>query len=91
MSLLTALIVENSHIYARVYFIFLKIVLKQAWKYFNTKFRPQWKDLQSSYQVRIILALFCNLIALILGENCVEGLRVTKIVKEIKFQRVWVS
>ena len=89
MSLLTAPIVKNSHIYTRVYFIFLKTVLKQTWTFFNTKFQPQWKDLKSSYQVRIILALFYNLIALILDENCVEGLRVTKIVKEIKFQSVW--
>ena len=34
-------------------------------------------------------SIFCNLIALILGSNCGEGLRVTKIVKEIKFEEVW--
>ena len=31
---------------------------------------------------------FCNSIALILGQNSVKGLRVTKIVKEIKFKGV---
>ena len=36
-----------------------------------------------------MLALFCNLIALILGQNYVKGLRVIKIVKEIKFKGVW--
>ena len=38
---------------------------------------------------RQILALFCNLVALILGLKWVKGLRVTKIVKEIKFEGVW--
>ena len=38
MSLLTAFIVKNSHILAGIYFIFLKKVLEQTWKAFNTKF-----------------------------------------------------
>ena len=67
MSLLTAKFVKNSHILARIYFIFLKNVLKQTWNFFNIKFRPQWKDRKSSYQVREILGLFYNFIALILG------------------------
>ena len=33
--------------------------------------------------------LFCNLIALTLGSNSVESLRLTKTVKEIKFKGVW--
>ena len=41
MSLLTAKFVKNSHIWARVYFIFLKNVLKQSCICFNTKFQPQ--------------------------------------------------
>ena len=41
-----------------------------------------------NYQVRQILATFSNLIALILGQNSVNGIRVTKIVKENKFQEV---
>ena len=37
-----------------------------------------------------MLALFYNLVALILGSNnCVKGLRVIKIVMQIKFERVW--
>ena len=35
MFLLTALIAKNSHIYARIYFIFLKNILDQSWKAFN--------------------------------------------------------
>ena len=38
-----------------------------------------------------MLALFCNLIASILGENSVKGLRVTKIVKGIKLKGSRVS
>ena len=56
---------------------------------FNTKFWPQWKDRKYSYQNRQLLALFCNLIALILSWNSVKGLIVTKIFKEYKFEGVW--
>ena len=38
MFLLTATFVVNSHIYARVYFIFLENVMKQTSNSFNTKF-----------------------------------------------------
>ena len=44
---------------------------------------------QFNFIVRQILALFCNLFAVILGKNCVKGLRVKKIVKEIVFEEVW--
>ena len=40
------------------------------------------------YQVQLILAPFCNLFALILTGNCGKGRRVTKIVKQIKFEGV---
>ena len=39
-----------------------------------------------SYQVRQILAIFYRLVALDWGWNCVKGLRVTKIVKQVKFE-----
>ena len=68
---------------------YYKIIVDQTWKTFNTKFGPQWKDRENSYQVRQILAVFCILVALILVWNCVKGLRVTKIVKQIKFEGVW--
>ena len=51
-------------------------------------FGPQWKDRESCYQVRQILALFCKLATLILNSNCVKDIRVTKIAKEIKFEGV---
>ena len=89
MSLLTGLIVKNSHILAVIYFIFLKNVLGQAWKASNTKFGPQWKDRESSYQVTQVLVLFHNLVALILDWNSSKGLRVTKFVKKNKFEGVW--
>ena len=44
---------------------------------------------ESSYQVRIILGFFCHSISLILGLNSVKDFRVTKSVKEIKFEGVW--
>ena len=33
----------------------------------NTKFGPHWKDQKSSYQVRPMIELFCELVALCLG------------------------
>ena len=44
---------------------------------------------KKSYQIRKNLALFCNLVALILGWNCVESVIVTKIVRKIKFEGGW--
>ena len=64
-------------------------MLKQTWHSFNTKFQTQWKDRESSYDLRIILGLFCHSIALILGLKCEKELRVSKNVKEIKFEGVW--
>ena len=65
MFLLTSKFVKNSQ--ARIFFIFLKNVLKETWDSFNTKFESPWKDRKSSYKVKQILGLFCHLIALILG------------------------
>ena len=59
-----------------------KNVLDQTWKSLDTKFGSQWEDWKSSYQVRQNLALFCNLVALILDWNCVKGLIVTDFVKK---------
>ena len=89
MFLLTAKFVKNSHIQSRTFFIFLKNVLKQIWNYFNTKFKPQWKDRKSSYKHRQILEPFCHLIALVLASSRVKSLRVTKNVKRPEFEGVW--
>ena len=40
MSVVTANFVTNSHIYSRVYHIFLENVVKQTSNAFNTKFQP---------------------------------------------------
>ena len=63
LSLLTALIVKNTHFFPGLCFILLRNVLNQARKAFNTKFRPQGKDREGSYQVKQIPALFHNLVA----------------------------
>ena len=81
MSLLTALIVKNSHILAGTYFI--KKFLEQT--SFNTKFETHWKGRKSSYQVRQNLAPFLKI-------SCSSfrlKLRLTKIVQEIKSEEVW--
>ena len=89
MSLLKANFVKNIHIWARIYFLLAKNLLQQNWNSFNTKFQPQSKLRKSSYEVTQLLAVFCYLIALILGENSVKGFPVTKIFKEIMFGEVW--
>ena len=66
MSLLIVLLLKTV-IHLGIYFISLKKTLDQTRKPFNIKFGPQWKEWKSSYQVRQILALFCNLVDLILG------------------------
>ena len=88
MSWLKTKFVKKSHIWGKIYFIFLKNVLKQTRNSFNTKFQAQWKACSSSYQLKQILAVFCYLILLILGQSSVEVLGVTEIVKEIKFEGV---
>ena len=62
--LLTGEFVINSHIKARIYFVFLKIILTQTRNFIHVQ--HQSKDRKSSYQGRQILALFCSLIALVL-------------------------
>ena len=69
-----------------MFFIIITNVLKQSWKIFNSKFGHQWKDWKRSYQVKQILATFSYLIPLILGWKSVKDIKVSKIVKEIKFQ-----
>ena len=47
MLLLTSKFVKNRYIYPKIFFIFLKRVLKQ--NSINNKFLPQWKDRESSF------------------------------------------
>ena len=49
---------------------FYKDDLGQTRKLFNTKFGPQWKDRESSYWVRQILAVFWKLVANIRLKLC---------------------
>ena len=86
MSWLKTKFVKKSHICGKIYFIFLKNVLKQTRNSLNSKFQAQWKAWSSSYQLKQILAVFCELIPLILGQRSVEVLGVTEIVKKIKFE-----
>ena len=74
---------------AEIYFIFLESVAHQTSEAFNTKFGPQWKDRKTSSKVKQIFAPFCKLVALILDQNCIKVLRVSKCVKQIIFERVW--
>ena len=55
---LTVKLVKNNHVLARIFFIFLKNVLKQTGNFFNTMFQPQWKDWKNNSQLRQILGLF---------------------------------
>ena len=74
LSLLTTLVVENSQSFTGIFFMFLEIQLDQTCKAFNTLFGSQWKDRESSFQVRQILELFfhtsCSNVMLILCQRC---------------------
>ena len=80
---------KHSSFLTEFYFILLENVIHQTSKAFNIKFGPQWKDRRSSSEVKQIFVLFCQLLALILGSNCIKPLRVSKIVKEIRFEGAW--
>ena len=86
MSLLRAPFFKNSHLLAKIYFIFLKTRPRSNFKGFLYQILTSVK---SSYQAKQILSLLCKLVTLILDANYVKGLRVTKIVKPIKFERDW--
>ena len=88
MFLLAPKEVKHFNIYARTFFTFLKNVQKQTRNFFATKFKPNRINCKSSYKIRHILEFSSYLIALLLGQNSVKGIRVTKSVKEIEFERV---
>ena len=68
MSILTALIVKNSHILAGIYFVFLTKRPRPNLKGFENQIWTSLKRSEkSSYQVTQILGFFCKLVALILG------------------------
>ena len=71
MSLLTTLVVQNSRILAGIWFIFIK--------------KRPGPNLKSSDSTMQNVALFCNLVALILGRNCVKDLRGSKILQKSSF------
>ena len=57
----TAELNKTSHIWARIFFIFLENVLKQTCNSFNTKFQPQSKHWKSSYKVKQVFGMFLPL------------------------------
>ena len=86
MSLLGVPIFLKSHFLAEIHFIFLKTHPRYNFKGFQYKIWIQWKDRKSSYQVKQILSLPCKFATPILDEKYVKSLRITKIVKQIKFE-----
>ena len=58
---------EQSYFGWNLLYLSKKIIVYLTRKAFNTKFGPQRKDRESIYQVRQTLAIFCILVALILG------------------------
>ena len=87
MSLLAALIFKNSYILAATYFIFLKnwpIPNLKGFQYqIGTSVKRSGKQLSSKTNLSAFLRVICSNIRLKL---C---LRVTKIVKLFKFERIW--
>ena len=82
MLLWTPIFVQNSNISATIFFIFLKNLLKQTRNSFDTKFQLQGKDLRGNYQVKENFRNFCQLVIIVLGQNNVKGLKVTKCLKK---------
>ena len=61
MSLITTLVVKNSHILDKVYLIFLKRCSNPTWKLFIAKFLPQWKDPEHSKSSKINFSAFLRI------------------------------
>ena len=72
MSLLAVTIVKNSHILDRIYFI----ALQKCPKKLECLLIPNL-----GLSEKFGKAVVCNLLSLILGQNCVKALQVTEIVK----------
>ena len=71
------------------WFDFLKKRPRPNFKVFNNKFRFQWRDQKSSYQLGLILRPFYDLLSLVLSYTCVKGLTVTNIIKKINLKPTW--
>ena len=63
--------------------------MRQAFLIFLENVLNHKSSSQKQLTSRGILELFCHLIALSLRQNSVKHLKVTKNVKEIKFEGVW--
>ena len=87
MSLLTASIDRNSHNLLETYFIFLKDVLEQKWKTFNTKFGPKWKDQKSRYEERRFLAFFAKLLLHVRVKTMLKALELPKLSKKLSVKK----
>ena len=74
---------------ARVSLTYFANDCRSNFKGFNTKFGPQWKDWKNTYQVKQVLSLLSKFVTLYLDGNYAKGLRVIKIVKQIKFEGKW--
>ena len=78
---------RNSHIWTRIFFVFLKNVLQQTWNSFNSKFEHQQKDRKRSYQVRQILGFLFNYLLYF----SVKTVRKTVDLQKISKSSVWKS
>ena len=78
-------------ILAGIYFIFLKKCPRQYLKGFQYQIWTSVKRSGKCLSSKTNFSTFWKLVALILSQNCVKGLRVTKIVKHINFERVCVK
>ena len=86
ISLLTALIVEDRHVLNGIYDIFFKKRPRPNLEGFWYKIWISVKRSGKQLSCKTNFSIFLKLIALILGSNCIKGLRVAKIVKQIKFE-----
>ena len=89
MSFLTAFIVKNSYILARVYFIFLKKHRLLNLKGFQYQIWTSVKRLGKYFPSKTNFSTFLHISCPILSWNCVKGLRVPNFDKKIKFEGIW--
>ena len=89
MSLLTAPIVENSHNYFGIYFIFLKERSRQNLKAFYDHISSSLKRPEKMLLSKRHFSIFLQIRRSNFSYNCVKRLKIIKIIRKVKFKEVW--
>ena len=89
MSFLTVAVVKNSHILPGIYFIFVKEHPRPNWKVLQCQIWTSVKRSKKKLSSNTNFSTFLQLCGSNFRLQLFKDLRVTKIVKQIKFEGTW--